>query len=286
VSILLTFLPPSSYSENLKIMIIACLGDVHGEINQAVILLNRWEAKTKQRIDVVLQVGDFEPHRNEADLVSMACPVKYRKLGGFHEYFNGSKRMPWPLYFIGGNHEPYSYLDTAPEGFTLTENFHYIGRSGIQEINGLRIVGLSGIYSEKYFESNRPSIKDIASVSNRRFTYFNQYDIDVLLEYESCDILLLHDWPTGIIKQRDIEKFKHFNYDFEQDTIGNEYARLLIDALEPKVVICGHMHHAYERLISHASGQETKVHCLTSITQKESAYVMLENIGDDIISIT
>ena len=78
-------------------------------------------------------LGDFEPHRNENDLNSMTAPSKYRKLGDFHQYYEGKRIFSWPVHSIGGNHEQYAFLDKSIDGFEITPNYSYIGRS--QKIN-------------------------------------------------------------------------------------------------------------------------------------------------------
>jgi hypothetical protein len=126
--------------------IIAAVGDVHGHFRALVRLLVDWEKKSGLKIDLVLQVGDLEPHRHEADLETMSAPVKYRKLGDFREVFDGRTAFPWPVIFIGGNHEPYGALDEHPEGYELCPNIIYLGRSGLRHLEEvIRIVGLSGV---------------------------------------------------------------------------------------------------------------------------------------------
>lgn len=48
--------------------------------------------------------------RNTADLQTMACPVKYRALGHFHQYYSGAKKAPKLTIVIGGNHEASGYM--------------------------------------------------------------------------------------------------------------------------------------------------------------------------------
>jgi lariat debranching enzyme len=48
--------------------------------------------------------------RNNADLACIAMPEKYRRLGDFADYYNGTKTAPVLTIFIGGNHEASNYL--------------------------------------------------------------------------------------------------------------------------------------------------------------------------------
>lgn len=52
-----------------------------------------------KKVDLVVCCGDFQSVRNLDDLQCMACPVKYRKLGSFHEYYSGAKKAPYPTVF-------------------------------------------------------------------------------------------------------------------------------------------------------------------------------------------
>ncbi len=40
----------------------------------------------------------------------MACPVKYRHMGDFNDYYTGASVAPVPTIFIGGNHEASNLL--------------------------------------------------------------------------------------------------------------------------------------------------------------------------------
>lgn len=61
-------------------------------------------------MDLLIICGDFQAVRNLTDLQIMSCPVKYRRLGDFADYYSGKRVAPIPTIFIGGNHESSSYL--------------------------------------------------------------------------------------------------------------------------------------------------------------------------------
>lgn len=261
-------------------VVFAAVGDVHGHMNRMVDHLQHQAEALRRPFDFVLQVGDFEPHRDEADLATMSAPAKYRQLGDFAAYHQARRRFPWPLYFIGGNHEPYGYLDTHPEGFELIHHCHYLGRVGVVDLHGLRVVGVSGIYQEEAFRTARPPLSALGSVSNKAFTWFNERDIEQALELGRADVLLVHDWPSGIIGPDDDASFQGKRRSPNADTVGNEYARLLVDALQPKLVLCGHMHRSYRASVHHASGRTTQVRCLASVEQGLDALGVFHFKGD------
>lgn len=238
--------------------------------------LTAWEERSRRPLDFVLQVGDFEPHRHDADLATMAAPAKYRHLGDFAAYHQRRRRFPWPLYFIGGNHEPYGHLDLYPEGSALAPHCHYLGRSGVVELNGLRVAGLSGIHREATFTKSRPPLASMGDVSNKDFTFFNEQDVERVLALGRAEVLLLHDWPAGIIPPEEAAGFQGQRRSTSHDLVGNEYARLLVDALQPRLVLCGHLHRRYARTLQHPSGQRSLVRCLASVEQGDDAFAVFQ----------
>jgi len=55
---------------NTQDIFFAAVGDVHGNMHSMVRDLKAWEKKHNHQLAFVLQVGDFEPQRDEADLVT------------------------------------------------------------------------------------------------------------------------------------------------------------------------------------------------------------------------
>ncbi len=177
-----------------KDLYFAAVGDVHGDMYLMLNLLKKWEAKHCRSLSFILQVGDFEAHRHQKDLTTMDAPSKYKKLGDFQAFYRSKAKFPYPIYFIGGNHEPYGFLDLYPNGGEIARNCYYFGRVGSIELAGLKIVGLSGIYKPELFaRSTRPPIEDITIRSNSDYISFIESDIIQALEYQQADILVLHE---------------------------------------------------------------------------------------------
>lgn len=252
----------------------AAVGDAHGHLNQMTSLLRQWEKTHRKTLSFVLQVGDFEPHRHEQDLASMAAPQKYRKLGDFHQYHAGKSRFPWPIHFIGGNHEPYAHLETNPRGFEVAPNCHYLGRTRVFQQSGIKIAALTGIYSEKHFRIARPKLTQLGKVSSKGFTYFTRQDIESLLYTTEINVLLLHEWPSGIVTPEDEWKVRSQKKTLDIASIGNDPARQLVDRLRPQLVLCGHMHLRYTGRHVHQDGSETSIECLASVAQGQESFVV------------
>lgn len=172
----------------------AAVSDVHGDMYKMLRLLQAWQARFRHQLAFVLQVGDFEPHRDTTDLATMDAPAKYRKLGDFPNFYTGRVVFPWPVYFIGGNHEPYGFLDQTLLGAQIAKNCHYLGRVGSVVVAGLKIVGVSGIYREDLFvHTARPPVSQFGSRPNKDYISFTEDEISQAVEEESADILLLHE---------------------------------------------------------------------------------------------
>ncbi len=264
----------------------AAVGDVHGRMHRMVQLLQDWSRKAHRPLAFVLQVGDFEPHRHEADLATMAAPARYKQLGDFPAFHARRARFPWPVYFIGGNHEPYGFLDASPEGFELTPQCHYLGRVGAIESHGLRVAGLSGIYREEAFLRTRPPVERLGTVSPKEFAHFHEQDVEQALALERADVLLVHEWPSGVVAPADEAAFEQQRRSMSYDMVGNPYARLLVEALQPQLVLCGHMHKAYRGSIRHPSGQLSTVCCLDHVAHGQPSFAIFRVSQGEIREVT
>ncbi len=228
---------------------IVAVGDVHGHHRRMVALVERWTTHHGVVPDAVIQVGDCEPHRHLDDLTTMAGPSKHKRLGDFADFHEGRSRFPWPVYFIGGNHEPYGWLDQHPDGFELTHNCHYLGRAGSFEVRGVRVVGLTGIYSSNA-PASRPHPNSIARHSNKDHIWTLPEDADVALDAGPAHVLITHDWPEDVLAQASaMDRRRH-------DT-GNPHAQALLELLQPRFMFCGHMHTRHERAIEHDDAPPT-----------------------------
>lgn len=240
----------------------ALVGDVHGAMHAMVKELRAREKKIGRTFDFVAQVGDFEPHRHDEDLRSMAAPAKYKEIGDFPDFVKGWGTFPWPVYFIGGNHEPYGWLEQHPHGAELIRHCVYLGRVGKVEIQeSLMLAGLSGVFVPELYTTKRPPLESFHSVSNKSFIGYTEDDVDRILEFPRPDILLLHEWPEGLTQDR---KYAH-------RSAGSAQARLIIELLRPRLVACGHMHRGHHDIWTHDDGSTTELVCLAHIRARTEA---------------
>lgn len=257
----------------------AAVGDVHGHFGSMVRLLQAAERKRGISLEFVLQVGDLEPVRDEADLASVAAPSKYRHMGDFPAVASGRLVLPWPVYFIGGNHEPHGFLEQMMDGGEVAPNCHYLGRVFSGPLHGLSIAGLSGIFSERLHDQPRPVFGQAANVSLKRWTYFCQADVDRLLRQCSgrpVDVLLLHDWPRGLVTPANLESLRRRNPRIDVGTVGNEAGAILVEALSPRLVLCGHMHLPLAAMLYCRDRRQVPVRCLASTTEELESIAIFE----------
>jgi hypothetical protein len=224
-------------------------------------------------LGLVLQCGDAQPFRNESDLEYMNCPDKYRELGDFWWFFLGKEQFPVPMIFIGGNHEPWNYLDEHRDGGILVPNIEFLGRVGRREFNGLVVAGLSGVYSSKYFGKPHPAVPYPVSF-RRQATYFNSQDINKASAFGRVDILLLHEWPSLMSTAED----KPWPSQWGQ--VGSDKLSFLVEFLKPRWVFCGHMH-----VLSRCKFEMTEMICLSDFARDTTnSFVVLDTITGQVMS--
>jgi hypothetical protein len=106
---------------------LAVVGDVHGAHQALVRLLSGWERARDLKLGFRASSRRFRTAPRRGRFSDDGAPAKYRKLGDFGRYARGESQFPWPVFFIGGNHEPYGFLDTIPQGGEIATNCHYSG---------------------------------------------------------------------------------------------------------------------------------------------------------------
>ncbi|UJP09931.1 metallophosphoesterase [Microbacterium sp. KUDC0406] len=215
--------------------VFAVVGDVHGRWEQmaAQLEIARGFLDRPEDLEIIFQVGDAEPTLGEEQLQQVYAKPDRHQLGDFHLVASGEVVLPAPFYFIGGNHEPWRTLDrnggVIRGGPPLAPGVHFLGRSGVVEVAGLRVAFLSGIRRVSGLllrtADERAALTDV-----REHGYFVQDEIDVLLEAGQVDILLAHDWPAG-------SDFVH-----KTSVVGDEAIATALRLLRPAAAFHGHLH--------------------------------------------
>lgn len=262
----------------------AAVGDVHGHMHTMVGQVRAAAEKAGVEVEFVLQVGDFEPHRDEEDLATMCSPARYRKLGQFADFHRGQAQFPWPVHFIGGNHEPYGFLDRLKQG-RAAENCFFLGRVGRHEIGGLRVVALSGIERGRCLDG-RPPIREIGTKRTKDYIGFTEAEVLQAANAGPADVLLLHDWPQGAVREADAHQFSYGHRSGSIETIGNASARFVVDELQPKWVLCGHMHRSYRSVIQHRGGRQSSFAGLAKVGMPEAVAIFRREESGEVVEVT
>ncbi len=88
-------------------------------------------------------------------------------------------------------------------------------------------------------------------------------------------MLLLHEWPSGIVNPR-------HGGDCDRE-VGNEYARMFVESLAPRLVICGHLHERYRHRLYLGNNILTDICCLANVGQGKDAIAFFRLAPDGTI---
>ena len=260
--------------QTLNVIITGC---IHGCLNKMYADINDYSSKNNKKIDLVLCTGDFESMRNKNDLQFLSCPEKYREMGDFYKYYNKELVAPYLTIFIGGNHEASNYLEQNYYGGWVAPNIYYLGRSGLINVKGIRIGGVSGIYNKyDYFRGNFEKNENEIKGDRKTIFHLREFEIAKMSHIKNkIDILMTHDWPTNLVSDEDkdyvFKKKPHFKNDIIEGTLGSFPGEFLLKFLQPKYFICGHMHFYYKTKIDN-----TEIFAFDKCLNKRQYFGLLE----------
>jgi predicted phosphodiesterase len=265
-------MPPES-------LLVAGVGDIHGRFHRVEAWMDALEAARGRPVDLVLAVGDVEAFRQPDD--HRRKTAKRGMPAEFAEYADGLRKMKRPLYFIGGNNEDFEALHDSPQGFELAPGVHYLGRAGQSTVQGLRIAYLSGIHAPRFYEQplKRPTSLDTAKQAG----YFRAPEVEKLMGLRDVDILLVHEWPRGIVQRARDEGLSN-GRPLPSYWIGNPVTRRLVDTVRPRWVLCGHSHKAFAVSLGGEGGRPaTRIACLDQSARPDEAVFWLEYEGREAV---
>jgi lariat debranching enzyme len=196
----------------------------------------------------------------------MNVPAKFKRLGDFHEYYNGTRKATIPTIFIGGNHECSSYLEELKFGGWVAPNIYYLGEFGSIWFKGLQIGGISGIFNQYSFCKNHvddeilpfndSSIRSVYHVKPKTF-------LKMFAMNHNLDIGLSHDWPLNIEKHGNVHKLlkkKHFfKTDIRKGTLGSPLNKFLLQHLRPRYWFSSHLHVKFEATVKYNTSSKKNV---------------------------
>ncbi|KAJ8295238.1 Lariat debranching enzyme [Rhodotorula toruloides] len=262
--------PPSSTSSQRSLRI-AVIGCSHGTLDDIYASVERCDEEARKKgekeVDLVICCGDFQAMRNTADLQTMACPVKYRALGHFHQYYSGEKKAPKLTIVIGGNHEASGYMWELYHGGWLAPDIYFLGFAGSLLVDGwLRIAGASGIWKSGDWKKGHFETVPFDDRTIRSIYHIREYDVARLLQLKnrgsSMDVFLSHDWPLGIEQHGDVDWLMRekpfFRDEINSNSLGSPPLHALLTSLQPRYWFSAHLHVKFAALFHH-DGSKTVV---------------------------
>jgi lariat debranching enzyme len=185
-------------------VVFAVEGCCHGELDNIYASVEQLAAVHGTKIDVLLICGDFQAVRNEADLATMACPVKYRDIRTFYKYYSGELVAPVLTIFVGGNHEASNHNWELYHGGWVAPNIYFLGYAGVVNVGGVRIAGSSGIFNGRHYQMGHYEKPPFDDDAVRSAYHVRELEVRRRLQLEPCTgSIPVHGAPRPRLPQRD-----------------------------------------------------------------------------------
>lgn len=273
---------PRSRPPRCDMMKVAVVGCAHGELDLIYAALHEIERAHSITADLLICAGDFQAVRNSSDLQCMSVPPKFRDMRTFWRYYAGHAHAPVPTIFVGGNHEASNHLQEIPLGGLVAPNMYFLGNAGVVNYRGLRLAGVSGVYTEHNYEKKRTERPPYPRNQIKSVYHTRKEDVDRLLRLSGdVDVFVSHDWPRGISghgRLDELLKSKPFlRGEIANDTFGNPGATQLLHKLQPKFWFAAHIHVKFAALVRHDdTGKETRFLALDKALPKRDFIQILD----------
>ena len=185
-------------------MRIAIFGDLHGNILLALQCCARWQQKTGQQLDLILQVGDLGvfPDRTRFDRATRRHSERNPAVFSFQDFFTAEhpkittvlEELSCPLLFVRGNHEDHAWLDIREHQFPdpcfpvdaylrlwcLKTGVPYTFQRGEEAIS---ILGIGRIGRPASSEKAKPHY--IQPYERQRLEQLSDMPVDILLTHDA-----------------------------------------------------------------------------------------------------
>jgi len=146
---------------------------------------------------------------------------------GLTAFIEKRKKFPIPLYLVCGEEGNTDLIDHIPiQGGEIAANIYYLGRFGIQEVAGLRVCYLSGIFDAECFASD--------PVTEYYSDFYTANDLkSIQVNFNSVDLLLTTEWPKGVQKNIPNPNLPD-SLKGKWDNVGNDVVKSLCSKCSPR----------------------------------------------------
>ncbi|RSH81388.1 hypothetical protein EHS25_006920 [Saitozyma podzolica] len=225
-------------------MLVAIQGCSHGSLSAIYDSLAQYTAVHSRPVDLLLLCGDFQALRSVHDFPSLAVPRNTMRWGRS----------------TSGNHEASNYMWELYHGGWLAPNIYYLGAAGSVLVDGLRIVGASGIYKDHDYGKGHFEKVPYNNSTLRSVYHIRSYDVAKLMQLPRTDhtVFLSHDWPITIPRHGDtpalLRRKPFFRSEVETDTLGSPPLLGLLRHVQPEHWFAAHLHVKFAAVYEHGSG--------------------------------
>lgn len=258
------------------------VGCAHGELDAIYAAIDEVQRVNNIQVELIICPGDFQAVRHAADLEFMSCPPKFKDMRSFWKYYAGKSTATIPTLFVGGNHEASNHLQQIPLGGLVAPNMYFLGNAGVVSFRGLRIGGISGVYTQHNYEKERFEQPPYPRNQKKSVYHTRKQDVDRLMRIgRPLDVFISHDWPRGITQHGDLNELlraKPFlRSEITNGSFGNPGSTELLHHLQPRFWFAAHMHVKFAALVKHSdSRKETKFLALDKVLPRRDFVQILD----------
>lgn len=140
-----------------------------------------------------------------------------------------------------------------------------MGYANVINFAGIRIAGLSGIYKSQDFYKGHYEFPPFNPGSLHSIYHVRNLEIFRLSQIKKpLDIMLTHDWPTGIYHHGNVRQLirikPYFEREINSNTLGSPENERLLKILKPNYWFSAHLHVKFSSIYTHETdGNEQKI---------------------------
>lgn len=131
-----------------------------------------------------------------------------------------------------------------------------MGYANVVNFAGLRIAGLSGIYKPADYYKGHFELPPYNPSTAHSVYHVRNLEIYRLSQLKPpIDIMVTHDWPTGVYHHGNINELirikPYFADEIQANTLGSVENERLLKLLKPKYWFSAHLHVKFSALYKH-----------------------------------